>query len=128
MQFLDRFHWEALEVFQHMMYPPKLALAQPDLENPDIPIVFNMLNMQEHTTGRELELFEPVHIPEAHEVKFDLEAYVTEYSSGIEIYWAYRKSLFKPETVVGIAAKFNKFLEYFVANPGMSLNSYLAIC
>ncbi len=126
MYFLDRIHREALEVFHHMISPPKLALEQPDLENPDIPIVFNMLNMQEHSTGMELEPFEPVQIPEAHEVKFDLEAYVSEYSSGIEIYWAYRKSLFKPETIAEIAAKFTSFLEYFVANPGMSLNRFPA--
>ncbi|MCP5107644.1 MAG: hypothetical protein GY950_29925, partial [bacterium] len=123
-RFLTRINREVLEVFQYKSYPVELVLDELKMKYFEIPIAFNMLNIKENTAGKALEPFEPYHLPEAREIKFDIEVYVTEYENGIEMHWAYRKSLFAPETAAFIAAEFIKLMEYFVKDTGMGLRDY----
>jgi amino acid adenylation domain-containing protein len=95
-----------LEALQHQNYPIELAADELGIEFPGISTAFNLLNMQDISTGIELDSMESYHLEERQEVKFPLVLMLTEYRNGIEIGWEYQKSLFKPETIESVAEKY----------------------
>jgi tyrocidine synthetase-3 len=121
---LRRLNEEMLEVFAHKGYPLETVCNDLNIRYPDVPVCLNMLNMQPLTEQTRLEPFAPHHIPQAHEVKFDIEPYITEYRNGIEMYWAYKKSLFAPETIGYLASEYIKLMDFFVKQPGKNLKDY----
>jgi hypothetical protein len=94
------------------------------MERPDSAIAFNMHNFDNVSVEGNLEPFEPYHLPDVQDIKFDIEIYVRQYSNGLQVFWAFRKSLFSAETAAYIAAEFNRIMGYFVGNTGMSLDDY----
>jgi acyl transferase domain-containing protein len=121
---LCRINHEVLEAFQHGSYPVEYVFEELGMNYPPLPASFNMLSMQQFTGEIPLQPFEPIHIPHTQDVKFDIEPYITEYSSGIELKWVYRKSSFAPETIGHIASEYLKICEYFVQNPGMNMKDF----
>ena len=73
-----------------------------------------------------LESFEPIFLDTVQDVKFQLEVYVTEYSNGIDLYWAYKKHCFKPATMEYMAGEYLKQLAFFSQHTGDSFKDYLA--
>jgi hypothetical protein len=111
--FLERLDADVLETIEHQNYPVELVLDDLKINYPDIPAAFNMLNLQEETGEEEIETFPPGHIRgPIPDVKFDIELYVTEYKNGIEVFWNYNKSLFKPSTIELISRGYLKLLNY----------------
>jgi non-ribosomal peptide synthetase component F len=121
---LCRINHEVLEAFQHGSYPVEYVFDELGMNYPPLPASFNMLSMQQFTGEIPLQPFEPIHVPHTQDVKFDIEPYITEYSSGIELKWVYRKSGFAPETIGHIASQYLRICEYFVHNPGMNLKDF----
>jgi fengycin family lipopeptide synthetase D len=111
---LTRVHNDVLETLQHQDYPLEPVLDELKMGFPDIPVSYNMLNLQDFpaAAGTDTEEPEPppVHLEKAQGVKFDLALLVTEHRDGIELLWNYRKSLFKPETIESIGRIFQDLL------------------
>jgi fengycin family lipopeptide synthetase D len=113
---LLRVHNDVLETLQHQDYPLEPVLDELKMGFPDIPVSYNMLNLQDFpaAAGRETDREEPeplpVHLEKAQGVKFDLALLVTEHRDSIELLWNYRKSLFKPGTIESIARIFQDLL------------------
>ncbi|HLP61226.1 MAG TPA: amino acid adenylation domain-containing protein, partial [Candidatus Deferrimicrobium sp.] len=84
----------------------------------------NMLNMQESLAVDEFVSLENAHVVNPVEVKFDLEPYITEYKNGLQIYWSYKKNMFRPETIAYIAHEYIKISDFFTANEGKSYRDY----
>ena len=123
-KFLHRMDEEVLELFQHRMYPHEPVLDELNLENRDPSLAFNLVNIERKGAKKDIEPFEPFHIPDWQEVKFDMEVYVTEQNNGIVLNWAYRKSLFTPDTAAAIAEEYGKLADYFAQHPDKSLNDF----
>ncbi len=112
--FIKRMNDDVMESFQHQAYPMELVFEELKIRYPDIPVSFNMLNMQDTTGSLRLESYEPSHIPIARDIKFDLEPYIYEYENGIAMVWVYREALFEPATIEFIVNHYIKLLEFFV--------------
>jgi non-ribosomal peptide synthetase component F len=100
-----------LEAFQHQHYPFELAADDLGIEYPNISTAFNLLNMQDISTGMEMDSMESYHMEERQEAKFPLVLMLMEYKNGIEISWEYQKSLFKPETIEAVAEKYVQLMD-----------------
>ncbi|NIM12686.1 MAG: amino acid adenylation domain-containing protein, partial [Candidatus Aminicenantes bacterium] len=105
---LHRVHNDVLETLQHQDYPLEPVLDELKMGFPDIPVSYNMLNLQDIPAAADTEEPEPlpVHMEKAQGVKFDLSLFVTERRDTFELLWNYRKSLFKPETIESISRVF----------------------
>jgi non-ribosomal peptide synthetase component F len=113
-----------LEIFEYQSYPLELVCEELQMRYPDIPVSFNMLNLDDTTSGFELKALQSRHIQETQEVKFDLEPYLTEYKNGIHINWAYRKSLFTPKSIEYMASEYIKLLDYFTSHLNSNYKTY----
>ncbi|MCP4146927.1 MAG: AMP-binding protein, partial [bacterium] len=110
------------ETIRHQAYPLETVCQQLKIKYPEVPVTINMLNISETVAKEELPSPGKVYHMENHqEVKFDLEPYFTEYRSGIDMCWAYKKNMFQPLTIEHIVQRYIKYLDYFVKNPDHSL-------
>ncbi len=143
-KFLHRIHTDAQEYFQHQSYPLEIIFEEMRMRYPDIPVAFNMVNMQgvagavdncrgknmiliDGSTGTgDMEPFEPYHTTDTHDVKFDLEPYVIEYKNGIDTQWVYKKSMFSATTIEYFVKDYIKLLEFFVNQPSKSYGDFKA--
>ncbi|MCP5106469.1 MAG: hypothetical protein GY950_24000 [bacterium] len=57
-------------------------------------------------------------------MKFDIEPYAAEYKNGLEIYWSYKKSLFKPLTIQHLVDDYIKMMEFFTLDPGKRCDDF----
>ncbi|MCK4764925.1 MAG: hypothetical protein KAW12_22185, partial [Candidatus Aminicenantes bacterium] len=121
---LSQCNREIIETLQYQTYPLEKVFEEFGTRYPDIPASINMINFGGKVLSGPSEAFAPYHIEQAQDVKFDIEAYITEYSSSIEIHWAYKKKIFAPETVEYMVNQYIKMVDYFTANPGGSLEAY----
>ncbi|MCX6583774.1 MAG: amino acid adenylation domain-containing protein, partial [Candidatus Aminicenantes bacterium] len=115
---------DTLELFQHQDYPLELVFEELRMKYPEISVTFNMLNLQESLSAHELETIENGHVKNPVEVKFDLEPYISEYKNGLQIYWSYKKNVFRPGTIAYIAREYIQLMDYFSRNPGGSYIDY----
>jgi non-ribosomal peptide synthetase component F len=122
--FLRQVHQDFMETFQHQGYPLELVCDDLKTRYPDIPVCFNMLNIQDKTDTLDMDTFKAYHIPDAHDVKFDIEPYVTEYKNGIDIFWSYRKSMFKPTTIEFMIKEYIKILDFFSHHPNKNYKAF----
>ena len=74
------------------------------------------------SSQKTVEPFQPVHMDQVQDVKFDIELYLTQYKNAVHMNWAYKKNLFKPEALAHMATQFTQLLDYFSQNPGQSLS------
>ena len=116
-----------MEIFQYQAYPMESVFEELGMQYPDIPVSFNMLNMQDTTRTQQLDIdaFELHHINAARDIKFDLEPYLMEFENGIAMYWVYREALFESVTIEYMINLYIKLLTFFVQNPGHSLKHHL---
>lgn len=128
---LQRVHDDVMECFTHQGYPLEKVFEEKRMRYPDIPVAFNMVNMQAaagtvkraatvekeepKTDSKDVESFSPYHRANIQDVKFDLEPYVVESEKGIDTQWAYKKSLFSPSTIEHFVKDYIKLLEFFAA-------------
>jgi amino acid adenylation domain-containing protein len=124
--YLHRIQADALEMLRHQDYPLELVFDDLKMKYPNIPVSFNMINFEfrELTFPAEITSFEPVHFPDIQEVKYDIEAYVTEYKNGIDIYWSYKKSMFRPATIEYIGGEYIRLIDYFTTHFHKSYKDY----
>jgi non-ribosomal peptide synthetase component F len=125
-ELLGRVQNEVLECFHHQSYPLEIIFEKLGMRYPDIPVSFNMVNIPGSREARELEFYTPYHSSEAFDAKFELEPYIIEYQNGIDIRWAYKKSMFDAPAIESFAADYIKFLEFFTGNPGKSYSDFKA--
>jgi surfactin family lipopeptide synthetase A len=123
-EFLREMNDEVIGAFQHQMYPLELVFEELGVRYPEISASFNMFNVGS-VSEMKMEPYESFHIDNAQDVKFDLEVYVTEYTSGIDMYWAYKKNMFEPSTIDHMIKLYMKQLEFFCMNPGRNLGGYI---
>ncbi|MCK5059263.1 MAG: amino acid adenylation domain-containing protein, partial [Candidatus Aminicenantes bacterium] len=121
--FLQRMQAAVIETFQYQGYPLELVCRDMKIKHPDIPVSFNMLNILKKT-GRPRDSFEPYHIEEVQDVKFDLEPYVSERPDSIDMYWVYRRNLFKPENIEHIVNEYIKIIDFFTGNSHQSYEDF----
>ncbi|MCP5052504.1 MAG: amino acid adenylation domain-containing protein, partial [bacterium] len=122
--FLHRVKADTLEAFRHQGYPVEKVADQLNTRYPAIPFSFNMVNIGDTGQLKEIPDFEPRHIEESQDVKFDLETYFDQCVNGIEMFWAYKIRAFQPDVVNYMAGEYIRMLEFFVKNPHDSCKSY----
>lgn len=115
-EFVRRTGDDVTRVLQYQEYPLEFVLDDLGQTYPEVPVSFNMLNMQDRSTGSSLEHLEPVHIDNMGDVKFNLALHATEYQNGLELQWVYKKGRFKPQTMEFIAHGFLDLLEAITAS------------
>jgi amino acid adenylation domain-containing protein len=123
---LDRLNNEILEAFRHQGYPLELVAEELKIRYPDISVSFNMGNMQDATAGTAIEDFTAHHVDHVQDVKFDMEPYLIEYRDGIDLFWSYKKRLFKPTTIGYMVQQYVNMLDFFTLNPGSSYQAFAA--
>jgi len=121
---IQRVHEDLMETQEIKLYPPELAFEELNINFPETTVAINMLNMQDQSKESQLENIEPAHLANNRDVKFSLELYLTEYSNGMEMVWAYRNSKLSPGTVEYIASEYIKFVTHFVRNKQSTLEQY----
>ncbi|MCP4155510.1 MAG: amino acid adenylation domain-containing protein, partial [bacterium] len=129
------------ETRRHQEYPLEIVCEELKMKYPEVPVTINMLNISEKEAKEELPSLGPdshtglgpvshtglgpdgnaLHVENYRDVKFDLEPYFTEYGNGIDIFWAYKKKMFQPQTIEQIAQRYIKYLDYFAKKPDHSL-------
>ncbi|MCU0288758.1 MAG: amino acid adenylation domain-containing protein, partial [Acidobacteria bacterium] len=116
--FLQRMDKNTRELFQYQFYPLELILAELKMPYPEVPVSFNMLNIQENSQVMELENFETGHSEDLDPgaAKFDLALYITEYKKCIVINWNYKRSLFKPQTIEILANGYLELLNAIISH------------
>jgi amino acid adenylation domain-containing protein/FkbM family methyltransferase len=126
-EFLKHVKRDFKAVFQHQSYPLEQVFKDLKKKYPEIPAAINMFMPMEEDLAIPPELYEAesAQLAAHHDVKFDLEAYITEYTNGIAVYWAYKKNMFKPATIEYMISEYKKQVEFFGKNPGQSLRDYL---
>ncbi len=112
--FLRRINTEVVETFQHQGYPLELVFKELKMKHPEVPVSFNMLNIQD--ASDHLEINPHRHRENIQDVKFDIEVYITEYENGILLYWAYKKSLYDPTDIEYIAGEYIGLVDFFKDN------------
>ncbi|MCX6584872.1 MAG: amino acid adenylation domain-containing protein, partial [Candidatus Aminicenantes bacterium] len=122
--FLEQVKGDTLELFQHQDYPLELVFEELGMRYPEISVTFNMLSMRGSLAADELEPIENAHVENSVEVKFDLEPYITEYKNGLQIYWSYKKNMFRPGTIAYIANEYIKISDFLAVNAGKSYLDY----
>jgi surfactin family lipopeptide synthetase A/lichenysin synthetase A len=115
-EFLQRVNREVLETFQYQTYPLELVFDELKMQFPDIPVSFNMVNINPNidTQGNpdEEETIEFYHEENTQDVKFDLTLHATEFDNGIRMAWTYKKARFKQRTIETIVKGYLKLLDY----------------
>gem|GEM_PF-829288 len=111
--FLRRFSAWMVEFFEVQGYPLELVLEEWGEKYPHVTVSFNMLNMEDQSTGVELD---PGTISAGHgdspvDNKFEISLTVTEYKNAFHLLWTYRTALFKPSTIVLLANNYLGVLE-----------------
>ena len=66
---------------------------------------------------KENDFFTPFHIDSVCDVRFELEAYVTENKNSIDIWWFYQKSLFNPSFIEIFVNDYMRLVKFFILNP-----------
>ena len=122
--FLIRVKEVTLETFRHQNYPLELVADELKIRYPEIPVSFNMTNIQNPNQMGEIESFEPNHISLTQDVKFDLEIYATECKNGIQFQLSYKKRLFRSSTIAVIAEEYIRMLNFFTDNPHDNYKKY----
>jgi amino acid adenylation domain-containing protein len=122
--FLDRVHKEVIDVFQHQAYPPELVFKAHHMRYPDIPVSFNMFNIVTREEPEQPVVYRPGHLPEAREVKYDIEPYIKEYKEHINIYWVYKKAIFTPAAIEYMVEEYTKIAHFFTKNIDKSYDDY----
>jgi len=129
MPFSDHLHIiraDALEIFQYQDYPLERVFDDLKIKYPKIPVSFNMLNFDAGVdpAGSGITPFEPTHIPNTQDAKFDIEVYAKEYKNSIIIDWSYRKSMFLPSTIEYINGEYLRLVDFFTAYPDKNYKEY----
>jgi hypothetical protein len=124
---LEHVKREFKSAFHHQSYPLEQVFTDLKERYPEIPAAINMFmpTAEDLPIPPELLAAESAQLVEHHDVKFHLEAYITEYTDGIAVYWAYKKNMFEPATIEYILDEYKKQMEFFGKNPGQSLRDYL---
>ncbi|MCP4148970.1 MAG: hypothetical protein GY757_14580, partial [bacterium] len=127
------------ETLRHQEYPLEIVCEELKMKYPEVPVAINMLNISEKEAKEELPSLGPdshtglgpvshtglgpdshtglgsdgnaLHVENYRDVKFDLEPYFTEYGNGIDMFWAYKKKMFQPQTIEQIAQRYIKYLD-----------------
>ncbi|MCP4149989.1 MAG: AMP-binding protein, partial [bacterium] len=132
---LKRVAGHMTETLRHQAYPLEIVCERLKMKYPEIPVTINMLNIGEKAAAEKLPATghktdnrtspgpdgEKIHVGNYPEVKFDLEPYFHENHGEIDIYWAYKKNMFRPLTIEHIIDRYTKYLDYFVKHPDHSL-------
>jgi amino acid adenylation domain-containing protein len=121
---IRRIHREIQEVFEHKSYPLEPVFQELNLRYPELPVSFNMVNIQEEAAGSGLETFAAGPVSDVQDVKFDIEPYIREHKNGITVYWTYRQGRFAAETIEYMAAEYLRLLKFFADNAAGSLKDY----
>ncbi|MCK4761144.1 MAG: hypothetical protein KAW12_03025, partial [Candidatus Aminicenantes bacterium] len=124
--FLGFVNRDVIETLRHQTYPLEPVCEELGIRYPDIPASINMINLGDTALSGQLESFAPYHIEQAQDVKFEIEAYITEYSDGIDMYWAYKKNMFEPATITHMVDLYIELSEFFGSSPGSTLEEYLS--
>ena len=109
-EFLGRVEKTTLEALQHQTYPIEQVLEDLELRYPKISTAFNMVNIGNTLSEIELDAYDAYHI-DGHGANFDIEPYIHEYKNGIEVFWRYKKAMFKPETIEYFANTYMELLD-----------------
>jgi amino acid adenylation domain-containing protein len=125
--FLSRVHRDMLEILQHQDYPLESVFEDLGVRFPDIPLLFNMFNLNERASEQELETseFEPSHIENVQDAKFEIVIFVTEYKNGIRVNCRYRKAVYKKERIEYIMRRYIGVLKTVAADPGKPIKEYI---
>lgn len=125
--YLKTFNGEVLGVLQHQDYPLELAYQKLQLKYPDIPLLFNMLNLDldSQTSGSERKTPEPGHTESVPEAKFDMTLQASGLTNGIEILCFYRVNRYKKETVEYFMNQLDQLIDKIVSNPEHPIKHYL---
>jgi len=107
---LDRVTRDTLELFKHQWYPFEKVLEELGLPVPTINVTFNMLSMMEAQSQQDINDWEPYLADDVTTAKFPLVLRGIEYRDGVELLWHFKKALFKPETIKGLARDFLELL------------------
>ncbi len=121
--FAGKVQLEVFDFFKHQNYPLELVLEEAGRKYPDIAASFNMVNVLSNE-NLALENMDSYHTQGTQNVKFEIEFYVSEYTSGIEINAAYNRDLFKTDDAAFIMAKYSKLVEFFALHPTKQLKDY----
>jgi polyketide synthase PksJ len=122
--FLTRMHRQLTETFGYQDYPLELVFEELKTRYPDIPVSFNMLNVQSETAEETVDHAQPHHIDTIQDVKFHIEPYVTEYKSGLDIRWTYNRGMFKPSTIEYLGTEYVKLLDFVSRHPGQNYQAF----
>ena len=123
-RFLDRVNRDLLELFGHQAYPLELVFEELKMRHPEISVTFNMLSMQESAAAAGPGSFAAGHIENSWQAKFDLEPYITEHENGLQVFWNYKKNLFRPGTIAYLAEEYISMMDFFCKNPQESCSGY----
>jgi amino acid adenylation domain-containing protein len=123
--FIRRINDDIMESLQYQAYPMEPVLEALNIRYPEVPLSFNMLNMQDIGPGQRLGAAQALHLKEYRDVKFDLEPYISEYEDGISLFWVYRKNRFEPATIEYIANLYIRLLEFFNLDTSRSLKDHI---
>jgi amino acid adenylation domain-containing protein len=122
--FIHRVSNDVVNIFQHQWYPIELIFKELKMKYPDIPVSFNMLNLQDEPVGLSIDSIETGHIENIQDVKFDMEIYANQFNNGISIFWAYKKSLFDPVKIECFVEDYIALVDFFKDNFHKSYSQY----
>ncbi|NOQ26617.1 MAG: AMP-binding protein, partial [Bacteroidales bacterium] len=122
--FIENLHNQTTQAFDYQHFPVEELFEEMRMKYPEIPVAFNMLNMNKKVSGDGLIKNEK-RANLLKEVKFDIELYVQEFEQEVELSFVYNKNIFQEETIQFIANTYVEMLNYILEKSDESYKDYL---
>ncbi len=124
--FLSRMSKDTLEALEYQGYPLELVFEELEIKYPDIPVMFNMININDSRPVEVQNPGEPYHLDQYPGGKFDIDFHVFEYKNGIDIRCIYRKRWFHREQMEYVLQQYLYLMEKIAAEPGKKIENYFS--
>jgi len=125
--FLKRLNRDLLEILEHQDYPLELVFEQLDMKFPDIPLLFNMFNLDGSALRQKLDAseLEPYHVENMQDAKFEMVIFLAEYENAVQLDCWYWKAAYKKERIHYMMQKYLEVLKAVAADPNRPIKQYL---
>ncbi|NOR44473.1 MAG: hypothetical protein GQ534_02715, partial [Candidatus Delongbacteria bacterium] len=117
---------KTMQLLEYQYYPLEKIFTKMGIKYPDVPVFFNMLNIED-TVNYDIENLESEFIKEAEVSKYPLHIYIKKYNNCLEFNCCYYNELFEKDTIIEIMNKYSKIVENMISNNYDSIKDILKL-
>jgi iturin family lipopeptide synthetase A len=124
--FLPGMSKDTLEALEFQGYPLELVFEELEIKYPEIPVMFNMINIDDSQPVGTPNQGEPYHLDQYPAGKFDIDFHVLENKNGIDVRCIYRKRWFRCKQMKYVLQQYLYLMEKIAAEPAKKIEDYFS--